>query len=69
MKSIKVKLLRPLDGKAVGETAEYPADDAKRLQGLGAVEIVGGKAAPAVANKMATPVVNKAGVRLDRKVR
>jgi len=69
MKSIKVKLFRPLDGKAVGEVAEYPADDAKRLQGLGAVEIVGGKAAPAVQNKMAATAANKADVRLDRKVR
>lgn len=69
MKSIKVKLLRPLDGRSVGETAEYPDDDAKRLRDLGAVEFVGGKAAPAVENKMAAPVVNKADVRIDRKGR
>jgi hypothetical protein len=39
--TVKVKLLRPLDGTSEGSIVEYPADDAKRLQGLGVVEILG----------------------------
>lgn len=69
MDSIKVKLLRPLDGKDAGETAEYPERDVARLERRGAVERVGGKSAPAPQNKMAPPVENKADVRLDRKGR
>jgi hypothetical protein len=68
MESIKVKLLRPLDGKDVGETAEYPASDAKRLESRGAVEIVGGrKSAPAVENKAAPEPENKADVQRSKK--
>ena len=61
---IKVKLLRPLDGKSEGETAEYPENDAKRLASRGVVEIVNqakqaeapaNKAEPAPANKAAAP--------------
>jgi hypothetical protein len=48
---VKVKLLRPLDGKAEGETAEYPEADAKRLDARGVVQIIGTKADPAPANK------------------
>lgn len=67
MESIKVKLIRPLDGKSIGETAEYPEADAKRLAHLGAVEIVGGKAAPAVENKMAPAVQDKSDVQRTKK--
>lgn len=58
--SIKVKLLRPLDGKETGSIAEYPDIDAKRLSARGAVEIISEKAAPPPANKMAPAVQNKA---------
>lgn len=61
--SIKVKLLRPLDGKEVGATAEYSDADAKRLEQRGAVEIItekAQKAAPSPENKMAPAVQNKA---------
>lgn len=57
---VKVKLLRPLDGLIDGSPAEYPDEDAKRLEALGAVEIVGGaKAAPAPSNKKAPEPLNK----------
>ena len=57
----KVKLIRPLDGNAIGSTVEYPDEDAKRLAAGGVVEIVGyEKAAPASDNKNAPPVANKA---------
>ena len=54
----KVKLLRPLDGRAEGDTAEYPDLDAKRLEQRGAVKIIG-KAEPASENKMADAPENK----------
>lgn len=57
---IKVKLLRPLDGKAEGGTAEYPDLDAKRLERRGAVEIIGKvKEAQPTENKMADAPTNK----------
>ena len=56
---IKVQLLRPLDGLAAGETAEFPEADAKRLEGYGAVKIVATKAEPAPKNKMAASPTNK----------
>lgn len=60
MDTIKVKLLRPLDGKDAGETAVYPERDVQRLERRGAVQRVGGaKAAPAVENKMAPAAQNK----------
>jgi hypothetical protein len=40
MADAKVKLLRPLDGKARGDEATYPEADAERLERLGAVRIV-----------------------------
>lgn len=43
---VKVRLLRDLDGKPAGATAEYPKADADRLVRRGAVTLVGGKAAP-----------------------
>ncbi len=68
MESIKVKLLRPLDGKDAGETAEYPERDVERLERRGAVERVGKKAAPAVENKKAPEAENKADVQRAKKV-
>lgn len=56
----KVKLLRPLDGKAEGETVEYPEIDAERLAARGVVEIVKGKAAEPMANKAEPAPENKA---------
>ncbi|MGV8951200.1 MAG: hypothetical protein ACOH2M_08855 [Cypionkella sp.] len=59
----RVKLLRPLDGRDTGSTAEYSDADAKRLAARGAVEILSDKvekAAPTPANKMAPAVQNKA---------
>lgn len=48
----KVKLLRPLDGREIGETVDYPDADAKRLQDMGVVKIVAEKAETAApANK------------------
>ncbi|HEY8593302.1 MAG TPA: hypothetical protein VIL42_10635 [Sphingomicrobium sp.] len=37
-KQIKVRLLRPLDGREIGETASYPETDARRLRDAGVVE-------------------------------
>ena len=71
MQDVKVKLLRPLDGKPDGETATYPEVDAKRLQDGGVVKILGPaaaekpqpevevKAEPAPENKMEAAPVNK----------
>lgn len=55
-----VKLLRPLDGKAEGDTAEYPELDAKRLAEKGVVELVAEKQAPAPENKAELAPANKA---------
>lgn len=59
MAKVNVKLLRPLNGAAIGSTAEYDEADAARLAGLGAVEIVETKKAPAPANKKAPAPSNK----------
>jgi hypothetical protein len=58
---MKVKLLRPLDGQPIGTVAEYPDDDAKRLQEAGVVAFHSEKAAPAPLNKKAPEPLNKAG--------
>jgi len=63
----KVRLLRPLDGKPEGETAEYPELDAKDLAARGVVEIIGGKADPEPANKKAPTVENKAAPSTRKK--
>lgn len=55
---IKVRLLRPLDGKSDGEIAEYPEVDAKRLQSMGVVEITS-KVEAAPVNKMIAAPDNK----------
>jgi hypothetical protein len=60
---VKVKLLRPLDGREAGQSAEYPADDAKRLQDMGCVQIVGAKSAAPSRNKMEPAPANKAAPR------
>lgn len=65
--SIKVKLLRPLDGKEVGAIVEYSDADAKRLEQRGAVQIVGGKAAPEPQNKKAPEAANKASPAARKK--
>ena len=67
MDSIKVKLLRPLDGKDAGETAEYPERDVARLERRGAVERLGKKAAPAVENKKSPDPDNKADLQRARR--
>lgn len=58
---MKVKLLRPLDGQPIGAVAEYPDDDAKRLEQAGVVSFQNEKAAPEPLNKKAPEPVNKAG--------
>ncbi len=50
MADVKVKLLRPLNGQAIGSEAHYSKADAERLEASGAVKIVG-KAEPAPENK------------------
>lgn len=67
MESIKVKLLRPLDGMPIGSVAEYPGEDAWRLAANGVVSLVEEKAAPAVANKKAPEPENKADVQRTKK--
>ena len=57
--TVKVKLLRPLNGEAVGTTAEYSAADAKRLAASGAVQIINTKAEAAPANKAEKAPANK----------
>ncbi len=69
MESVKVKLLRPLDGLPIGSEAEYPRDDAQRLADNGVVSLVGGKAAPVVENKKAPEPENKADVQRAKKGR
>ena len=44
MAEVNVKLLRRLQGKEKGDSATYSEADAKRLEGYGAVKIIGGKA-------------------------
>lgn len=63
---INVKLLRQLDGKPAGDTAEYPEEDAKRLAELGVVEIVG-KAPAAPKTKDDAPTENKSAAKSAKK--
>lgn len=58
--TMKVKLLRPLDGKPIGAFAEYPDADATDLAARGVVELVQEKAAQPPLNKMAPQPANKA---------
>ena len=65
---VAVRLLRPLDGKAVGDRAEYPAADAQRLAERGVVTIIrGAKAGAPPANKMAPSLKNKAASPVSKK--
>jgi hypothetical protein len=48
---MKVRLLRPLDGLEMGDTADYPEADARRLARRGAVTLLEAKSEPAPANK------------------
>lgn len=59
----KVKLLRPLDGKFEGDTAEYPELDAKRLIEAGVVELAEEKQASAPENKAEPAASNKAAAK------
>jgi len=59
----KVKLLRPLDGKPEGETAEYPELDAKYLAEKGVVELIEEKQAPAPENKAEAAPANKSAAK------
>lgn len=71
MAKLKVRLLKPLNGYEIGSEAEYDEKDAKRLIGLGAVELVHSaratkakpvkkaKASPVPANKMEAAALNK----------
>jgi len=57
---IKAKLLKPLDGRAVGEHVEFSQADFDRLFLRCAVEAVPAfKAAPPLTNKMAKTPANK----------
>jgi len=67
MDKIKVRLLRPLNGWAVGTLAEYPRRHGERLIRLGAVEAAGEKKAPRPANKMAAPPANKSASSTQEK--
>jgi hypothetical protein len=41
MTHVKVKLIKPLDGMAIGDETEFSEVDAKHLESLGAVKITG----------------------------
>ncbi len=41
MPKVKVKLLRPLDGRKEGSVASFDAGEAAQLAGFGAVQILG----------------------------
>lgn len=51
----KVKLLRPLDGKEIGDIVEYNAEDAEYLIGLGVVQKLIEKAPSETKQKVAAP--------------
>ena len=63
---IKVKLLRPLDGRSIGDTPSYPEEDAARLKEMGCVEIIGKVEAP-TENKMQPAPENKDVRRVAKK--
>lgn len=64
---VQVKLLRPLDGRNIGDTADYPEADAKRLAARGTVEIAAAKSEPAPANKAQPAPVNKSAAPRTKK--
>lgn len=57
---VEAILVKPLDGKSIGERMELSQADFDRLEKLGAVKAVGKKAAPAHENKMEAAPANKA---------
>lgn len=59
MSKVKVKLLRPVDGRKIGAVVQFNKADAERLVARGAAVMVAAKAAPAPSNKMAEPPANK----------
>lgn len=59
MAEIKVRLLKPLDGKAIGTTSAFSEADFKKLEAQGAVERVSQKAAKKPKNKKAPAPKNK----------
>lgn len=62
---VKAVLLKPLDGDPEGTSREFSQADFDRLKAKGAVredKSASSKAAPAVQNKMAPEVSNKADV-------
>lgn len=61
MAKVKVRLLKPLNGREIGSEAEYDKSQIKRLVGLGAVEVIKIKAERPAQNKMDEPPLNKAG--------
>ena len=71
MSTVKAILTKPLDGFPEGEEREFEKADFDRLKAVGAVRAApeprkaadSEKAAPAVENKMAPPVANKAALR------
>lgn len=60
MAKVRVRLLKPLNGRAIGSEVEYDQAHIKRLVGLGAVQIIKTKAARTPSNKMEKPPLNKA---------
>lgn len=60
MARVKVKLMRPLNGQAVGTVSEYDEGDAKRLEATGAVKITGKAGASSPETKMEAAPSNKA---------
>jgi hypothetical protein len=70
MAKVKVRLLKPLNGREIGSEVEYDQAHIKRLVGLGAVEVLKTpakgkrsatrKAEPKPLNKMEEPPLNKA---------
>lgn len=59
MAKVKVRLLKPLNGREIGSEVEYDQSHIKRLVGLGAVEVIKTKAARRPRNKMENPPLNK----------
>lgn len=68
MSKVKVKLLRPLLNREVGSEVEYDKADAERLEGYGAVQIIGPADKPASKAKGATPQNKAEGASPNNKV-
>ena len=63
MAKVKVRLLKPLNGREIGSEAEYDQKDVNRLVALGGVELIdaapSAKAKPAKKGKAAAVPLNK----------